>query len=152
MLSSREKIAMDIFVTELFAYSALFLINPFKGMYNLVVPIYFFKKMSFLKMSVWILFENVPLFILNFLLAFLLRLKFLRQDSHALILAYIFFTIAFNGFLLLETYWNSNLPSLVIASLMGEILSILVASFFSYAGWSLSYAILKTRNHRQVQI
>jgi len=145
MLNNRERILIDIFSAEIFAYAALFLINPFKGMYNLVVPVYFFKKTSFLEMAVWILLENIPFYILNCLLTFFLTLRYFRADSQLLVLAYIFFIILFNGFFLVETYWNSNVPSLEIAGLMGEILSILIASFFAYAGWKLSYAILKRR-------
>jgi len=151
MLNQREEKLTGIFLALIFAYTALYLINPFSGLYHLIIPHYFFKKTIFARFFLWTLVENIKYYLLNFLLAFYLSLYFSRIKSsvnNLPVLAYILFNSFFSSFILLETYSYSSISPLEMLGLAGEVVSIIIAACSAYLGWKISFIIFKKRKKR----
>ncbi len=151
MLNQREEKLIGIFLALIFAYAALYLINPFSGLYHLIIPTFFFKKTIFARFFLWTLIEHIKYYLLDFLLAFYLSLYFYRIKSsvnNLPVLAYIVFNSFFSGFILWETYAYSSISPLEVLGLAGEVVSIIISMCFAYLGWKLSFALLNRKGDR----
>lgn len=132
---------------------ALYFIGPLTYLYMRVFPSATFSKPTFIQILIWVLFENVPDYLLSFLLSVVLGLYFLRfrlMRGDLPIVVFIIVGLLLKGIVLFHTYDSAFTSPPEKYALFGEAVAKVFSACFAYLAWRICSPKVKETRGKMV--